>query len=99
MRSRHRPYRSRGRHRRDRRRYDPLPDRGHLVSWARYAPRVKESAVKKKGKNATGHGNRYLARALGEAAVAGSRTDTFLGERYQRIARRRGKQKAIVAVG
>ena len=32
---------------------------------------------------------------LGEAAVA----DTFLGERYRRIARRRGKKKAVVAVG
>jgi len=31
--------------------------------------------------------------------VAASRTDTFLGERYRRIARRRGKKKAIVAVG
>jgi hypothetical protein len=76
-----------------------FPTAGHLVSWARYAPGVKEAAGKKKGKNATGHGNRYLARALGEAAVAGSGTDTFIGERYQRIARRRGKQKAIVAVG
>ena len=27
------------------------------------------------------------------------RTNTFLGERYRRIARRRGKKKAIVAVG
>ena len=54
---------------------------------------------KKKGKNATGKGNRYLARALGEAAVSAGKTDTFLGERYRRLARRRGKQKAIVAVG
>jgi hypothetical protein len=38
-------------------------------------------------------------RVLGEAAVAASKTDTFLGERYRRIARRRGKKKAIVAVG
>jgi transposase len=36
---------------------------------------------------------------LGEAAVATGRTDTFLGERYRRLARRRGKKKAIVAVG
>jgi transposase len=36
---------------------------------------------------------------LGEAAVAASKTDTFLSERYRRIARRRGKQRAIVAVG
>jgi transposase len=36
---------------------------------------------------------------LGEAAVAAGRTNTFLGERYRRIARRRGTKKAIVAVG
>jgi transposase len=36
---------------------------------------------------------------LGEAAVAAGRTDTFLGQRYRRIARRRGTKKAIVAVG
>ncbi len=72
---------------------------GHLVSWARYAPGVKESAGKKKGKATTGHGNPYLARVLGEAAVAAGRTNTFLGERYRRIARRRGTKKAIVAVG
>jgi transposase len=31
--------------------------------------------------------------------VSAGKTDTFLGERYRRIARRRGKKKAIVAVG
>ena len=36
---------------------------------------------------------------LGEVAVAASKTDTFLAERYRRITRRRGKQRAIVAVG
>jgi transposase len=71
----------------------------HLCSWARFAPGVKESAGKNKGRGATGHGNPYLARVLGEAAVAAGKTDTFLGERYRRIARRRGKKKAIVAVG
>ncbi len=71
----------------------------HLCSWARFAPGVKESAGRKKGKGTTGHGNRYLARVLGEAAVAAGKTDTFLGERYRRIARRRGKKKAIVAIG
>jgi transposase len=76
-----------------------FPTPGHLASWAKYAPGVSESAGKKKGKNATGHGNPYLARALGEAAIGAARTDTFLGERYRRIARRRGKNKAIVAVG
>jgi transposase len=76
-----------------------FPTAGHLASWARFAPGVSESAGKKKGRGSTGHGNRYLARLLGEAAVGAGRTDTFLGERYRRIARRRGKKKAIVAVG
>ncbi len=71
----------------------------HLASWARFAPGVKESAGKKKGAGSTGHGNPYLARVLGEAAVCAGRTDTFLGERYRRIARRRGRKKAVVAVG
>ena len=76
-----------------------FPTAGHLVSWAKFAPGVKESAGKKKGKNTTGHGNRYLARVLGDAAVSAARTDTFLGERYRRIARRRGSKKAVVAIG
>ena len=76
-----------------------FPTAGHLGSWAKFTPIVKESAGKKKGKNATGRGNPYLARSLGEAAVSAGKTDTFLGERYRRIAKRRGKKKAIVAVG
>jgi transposase len=76
-----------------------FPTPGHLASWTRFAPGVKESAGKKKGNTATGHGNRYLARILGEAAIGTARTHTFLGERYRRIARRRGKKKALVAVG
>ena len=76
-----------------------FPTAGHLASWAKFAPGVKESAGKAKGNGTTGHGNPYLARVLGEAAVGAARTDTFLGERYRRIARRRGKKKAIVAVG
>jgi transposase len=76
-----------------------FPTAGQLVSWAKFAPGVSESAGKRKGRGSTGHGNPYLARVLGEAAVAAGRTDTFLGERYRRIARRRGKRRAIVAVG
>jgi transposase len=76
-----------------------FPTAAHLASWARFAPGVKQSAGRNKGNGTTGHGNRYLARALGEAAVAASKTDTFLGERYRRIAKRRGKKRAIVAVG
>jgi transposase len=76
-----------------------FPTPNHLVSWARYAPGIKESAGRKKGNNSTGRGNPYLARVLGEAAIGASKTNTFLGERYRRIARRRGKKRAIVAVG
>jgi transposase len=76
-----------------------FPTSAHLCSWAKFAPGIKESAGRKKGNGATGHGNRYLAGALGEAAVSAGKTNTFLGERYRRIARRRGKKKAIVAVG
>jgi transposase len=76
-----------------------FPTPGHLASWARFAPGVKESAGRNKGNGATGHGNPYLGRVLGEAVVSAGRTSTFLGERYRRLARRRGKQKAIVAVG
>ena len=76
-----------------------FPTAGHLVSWARLAPGIKESAGKKKGKGSTGHGNAYLAAILGNAAAGAAKTDTFLGERYRRIARRRGSKRAIVAVG
>jgi transposase len=76
-----------------------FPTPAHLASWAKFAPGVKESAGKRKGTGFTGHGNRYLARVLGEAAVAAGKTNTFLGERYRRIARRRGKKRAIVALG
>jgi transposase len=76
-----------------------FPTAAHLASWAKFSPGVKQSAGRSLGNGSTGHGNRYLARVLGEAAVGASRTDTFLGERYRRIARRRGKKKAIVAVG
>jgi hypothetical protein len=75
------------------------PTAAHLVSWARFVPGVKESAGKHQGRGSTGHGNPYLAHVLGEAAVITGRTDTFLGERYRRIAKRRGKKRAIVAVG
>ena len=76
-----------------------FPTAAHLASWARFAPGVNQSAGKAIGNGATGHGNRYLARILGEGAMGASKTNTFLGERYRRIARRRGKKRALVAVG
>jgi transposase len=75
-----------------------FPTAGHLTSWARLAPGIKESAGKKKGKGSTGHGNAYLAAILGNAAAGAAKTDTFLGERHRRITRR-GSKRAIVATG
>jgi transposase len=73
----------------------PTPE--HLVSWARLCPRTIQSGpVTRAGK--TGKGNPYLKGALGEAAAAAAKTNTFLGERYRRIVKRRGKLKALVAV-
>lgn len=76
-----------------------FPDADHLASWARFAPVTMASAGKTRGRAATGKGNRYLARALGEAVLAARRGATFIGARYRRLVRKRGKLKAIVAVG
>jgi len=76
-----------------------FPTAAHLCSWAKFSPGIRSSAGKPKGNASSGHGNRYLARVLGESAVVAGRTDTFLGERYRRIAKRRGNKRAIVAVG
>ena len=70
---------------------------GHLVSRATLSPRTIQSGAKNQS-GRTGKGNPYLKGVLGEAAAAAGRTDTFLGERYRRIARRRGKLRALVAV-
>jgi transposase len=74
-----------------------FPTPGHLVSWAKLSPRTIQSGPKNRARH-TGKGNPYVKSALGEAAAAAARTDTFLGERYRRIVRRRGKLKALVAV-
>jgi transposase len=76
-----------------------FPTPAHLCSWAKFAPSITASAGKTKGSNSTGHGNKYLARALGEVAVNAGRSPTFLGARYRRIAKRRGSRRAVVAVG
>ena len=76
-----------------------FPTAAHLVSWARWSPQVSQSAGKRKGSNATGRGNPYLSAALGEAAIGASRTNSFLGTRYRRMARRMPKKKALVATG
>jgi transposase len=74
-----------------------FPTAAHLVSWAGLCPSARQSGPRTRaGKK--GQGDTWLRGALGQAAVAAARTTTFLGERYGRIARRRGKAKAQVAV-
>ncbi|MGI5509565.1 transposase [Streptomyces sp. CA-106131] len=73
----------------------PTPE--HLVSWAKLCPRTIQSGAKSTTGPA-GQGNPWLKGALGEAANAAARTDTFLGARYRRIVKRRGHAKALVAV-
>ena len=69
----------------------------HLVSWAGLCPVASQSGPRHRA-NRKGHGNTYLRGLLGQAATAASHTDTFLSERYRRVARRRGKARAQVAV-
>lgn len=75
-----------------------FPTAGHLASWAGVCPGVNSSAGKKKP-TAAPKANRYLRAALGDAATAASRTQTHLGHRYKRVAARRGRNRARLAVG
>ena len=74
-----------------------FPTAGHLISWAKLSPRTIQSGTRSRTAK-TGKGNPYLKRVLGEAAASAARTDTFLGERYRRLVKRRGKLKALVGV-
>jgi transposase len=75
-----------------------FPSAGHLASWAGVCPGNHESAGKQL-KGVTRRGNAALRAALGDAALAASQTkDTYLAARYHRIAARRGKKRAIVAI-
>ena len=74
-----------------------FPAAAHLVSWAGLCRVASQSGPRSRG-GKKGHGNTYLRSSLGQAAIGSARTATFLGERYGRIARRRGKAKAQVAV-
>jgi transposase len=80
----------------DRRRF---PTAGHLASWAGMCPGNHESAGKRlSGK--TRKGNRALRAVLVEAAhAAGHTKQTDLGAQFRRLAARRGKKRAAVAVG
>ncbi len=74
-----------------------FPTADHLVSWAKVSPRTIQSGPKTRSAN-TGKGNPYLKHVLGDVATAAAKTDTFFGERYRRLVRRLGKQKALVAI-
>lgn len=76
-----------------------FPTARHLASWAGMCPGNEESAGKRK-RTRTTQGNRWLRRALAESAWAASHThDTYLSAQYRRLAGRRGKKRALVAVG
>jgi transposase len=75
-----------------------FPTGGHLAAWAGVAPASHESAGKRRPAG-TRHGSRHLRTTLIEAARAAARTQgTFLSARYRRVARRRGPNKAAVAI-
>jgi len=77
---------------------DRFPTEAHLVSWAGPCPEAKISAGKRLSTK-TGKGNRWLRQALMEAACAAARSQgTYLGAYYQRLRKRMGHKKAIVAL-
>ena len=74
-----------------------FPTAAHLVSWIGLCRSARQSGTRH-GKGKQKKGNSYARAAAGQAAIGASGTGTFLGERYRRIARRRGKAIAQVAV-
>ena len=75
-----------------------FPTAAHLASWAGLCPGNNESA----GKRHVTHirpGNRHLKSALVEAANAAShKRDCYLRAKYRRLAGRKGKKRALIAV-
>lgn len=75
-----------------------FPTAAHLASWAKVSPGNNESAGKRKSSR-TGKGNSWIKAALTEAAQSAARSkDTYLSALYHRLARRRGKNRATIAV-
>jgi transposase len=77
----------------------PFPSADHLSSWAGMAPGNNESAGKRRS-GKTPKGNKWLRRTLTQAAWAATRRkDGYLAAQYRRLAARRGKKRAVVALG
>jgi len=75
-----------------------FPTAGHICSWARVCPGNDESAGKRRS-GRTGHANRWLRAALTQAAQAAARKrGSYFQAQYARLAARRGKKRAIIAV-
>jgi transposase len=78
---------------------DVFPTAGHLASWAGMCSGQRESAGKRQS-GRTRKGNQWLRRTLVQVAWAATRTKhTYLSAQYRRLASRRGKKRALVAVG
>jgi transposase len=76
----------------------PFPSAGHLASWAGICPGNDESAGKRRSGRTT-KGDKWLRVILVQCAWAASRSKgTYLRSMYQRLAGRRGKKRALVAV-
>jgi transposase len=76
-----------------------FPTAGHLASWAGMSPGNDQSAGKRRSGRTT-KGDRWLRQTLTQAAWAASHTKaTYLSAQYHRLAARRGKKRAIVALG
>jgi transposase len=77
----------------------PFPTHRHLSAWAGMCPGNEESAGKRRKRRIT-HGNRWLKRTLVQAAWAASHTkNSYLASQYRRLVGRRGKKRALIAVG
>ena len=74
-----------------------FPTPAHLVSWMGLCRSAAQSGTRR-GKGKQKKGDSYARAAAGQAAIGASRTATFPGERYRRIAGRRGRKVAQVAV-